>query len=144
MAKRLKCHALSKADNVRMSIEFAGHRSRTAAVDQSVPGRVSAQAIKEIDLEAKTGPPTRCAPRHGSLIRHKLMSVMAKRKATPNLDDRVEMAGLPPFAVPWIKLDPGRYRPASGLAGAQRRTDQMLAARSSLVLAPGSRAMSEV
>lgn len=50
--------------------------------------------------------------------------------------------GLPHIAMPGIKLEPGRYRPASGLAGAQRRPGQMLVARSSLGLAVDSRARS--
>jgi hypothetical protein len=52
--------------------------------------------------------------------------------------------GLPLVAIPGIKLEPGRYRPASGLAGAKRRRDWMLAARSSLEPVADSRAMSAV
>jgi len=55
-----------------------------------------------------------------------------------------DVSGLPLIAIPGIKLEPGRYRPASGLAGAQRRPDRMLAARSSLALVGDSRARSEV
>jgi hypothetical protein len=39
--------------------------------------------------------------------------------------------GLPLVAIPGIKLESGRHRPASDLAGAQRRRDRMLTARSS-------------
>jgi hypothetical protein len=56
--------------------------------------------------------------------------------------ETVRAAGLPLIAIPGIKLEPGRYRPASGLAGAQRRTGRMLMARSSPGLAVGSRARS--
>ena len=48
--------------------------------------------------------------------------------------------GLPHVAMPGIKLESGRSWPASGLAGAQRRTEQTLAARSSRVLVGDSRA----
>lgn len=48
--------------------------------------------------------------------------------------------GLPLIAMPGIKLEPGRCRPASGLAGAQRRTGQMLVARWSPGQADDSRA----
>ena len=40
--------------------------------------------------------------------------------------------GLPRITIPGTKLEPGRHRPASGLAEAERRADQMLAARSLL------------
>jgi hypothetical protein len=40
-------------------------------------------------------------------------------------------AGLPHVAVPGIRLESGHCWPASGLAGAQRRAEQTLAARSS-------------
>ena len=48
-------------------------------------------------------------------------------------------AGLPLVAIPGIKLESGRCRSASGLTGAQRRTGQMLAARSFRALADDSR-----
>ncbi len=38
--------------------------------------------------------------------------------------------GLPHIAIPGTKLEPGRHRPASGLAEAERRADRTLAARS--------------
>ena len=41
-------------------------------------------------------------------------------------------SGLPHITIPGTKLEPGRRRPASGLAEAERRADQMLAARSLL------------
>ena len=52
--------------------------------------------------------------------------------------------GLPHEAMPGIRLDSGRYWPASGLAGAQRRAEQTLGARSSRVLAGDSRARNAV
>ena len=48
--------------------------------------------------------------------------------------------GLPHEAIPDIRLESGRCWPASGLAGAQRRAEQTLAARSSRVPAGDSRA----
>ena len=47
---------------------------------------------------------------------------------------------LPLISIPGIKLESGRHRPASGLAGAQRRPVQTLVARSSLARADGSQA----
>jgi TolB-like protein/DNA-binding winged helix-turn-helix (wHTH) protein len=47
------------------------------------------------------------------------------------LSEEVSLCGLPPVAIPGNKLESGRHRPASGLAGAERRRDRMLAARSS-------------
>jgi hypothetical protein len=51
-----------------------------------------------------------------------------------------KQCGLPHDAMPGIKLESGRSWPASGLAGAQRRPWQTLAARSSRVPAGDSRA----
>ena len=55
-----------------------------------------------------------------------------------------EEIGLPHVAMPGIKLESGRSWPASGLAGAQRRTEQTLAARSSRVPVGDIRARSVV
>lgn len=52
--------------------------------------------------------------------------------------------GLPLAAMPGSKLESGRHWPASGLAGAQRRADLMLAARSFLEPAVDSSAMNAV
>jgi hypothetical protein len=46
---------------------------------------------------------------------------------TGTLED--QMTGLPHITMPGSKLEPGRGWPASGLAGAERRADQTLAAR---------------
>ena len=51
-------------------------------------------------------------------------------------------SGLPLGAVPVSKLESGRDRPASDLAEAERRAEQMLAARWLLALAVDSRVMS--
>ena len=48
---------------------------------------------------------------------------------------------LPHIAIPGTKLELGRHRPASELAEAERRADQMLAARS--LLAPAARLPNE-
>ncbi len=53
-------------------------------------------------------------------------------------DDRLpvsaldDVRGLPLITIPGSKLEPGRVQPAFGLAGAERRADQALAARSLL------------
>ena len=47
------------------------------------------------------------------------------------LPDSIE-SGLPLITIPGSKLEPGRVQPAFGLAGAERRADQALAARSLL------------
>jgi hypothetical protein len=49
-------------------------------------------------------------------------------------------SGLPREAMPDIRLESGRYWPAPDLAGAQRRAEQTLAARSSRVPAGDSQA----
>lgn len=54
--------------------------------------------------------------------------------------DKYENLALPLIAIPGIKLDSGRSWPASGLAEAERRPVQTLAARSSLARADGSQA----
>ena len=51
-------------------------------------------------------------------------------------------AGLPLEAVPVLKLESGRDRPADRLTGAQRRAGHGLAARSLPARAVGNRAMS--
>jgi hypothetical protein len=48
---------------------------------------------------------------------------------------RYRGVGLPLGQIPDTKLESGRDRPASGLAGAERRADRMLAARLLQVLA---------
>ena len=55
---------------------------------------------------------------------------------------RADMPGLPLGTIPGTKLEPGRRRPASGLAEAERRADRTLAARSPLGPAADSRATS--
>ena len=57
---------------------------------------------------------------------------------------RGRKGGLPHIAAPGIRLESGRCWPASGLAGAQRRAEQTLAARSSRVPAGDSRARNAV
>lgn len=69
-------------------------------------------------------------------IEAKLAKIEDKREPLAVLSD----IGLPHVAVPELRLESGRYWPASGLAGAQRRAEQMLAARLSRVLAGDSRA----
>ena len=53
-----------------------------------------------------------------------------------------DVVGLPLGTIPGTKLEPGRRRPASGLAEAERRADRTLAARSPLGPAADSRATS--
>ena len=50
--------------------------------------------------------------------------------------------GLPLGTIPGSKLEPGRGQPAFGLAEAERKADQALAARSLLELVVDSRGMS--
>lgn len=57
---------------------------------------------------------------------------------------KLRRAGLPLIAIPGIKLEPDRYRPASGLAGAERRPGRMLVARPYPEPAVDSRARSAV
>ena len=57
-------------------------------------------------------------------------------------DIQMPGTGLPHISIPGSKLEPGRGRPAFGLAGAERMAGQMLAARSLLVPAGDSRGMS--
>ena len=67
--------------------------------------------------------------------------------ATPSIAKALHItqgSGLPHVAVPETRLESGCHWPASGLTGAQRRAEQMLAARSSRVLAGDSRAKNAV
>jgi hypothetical protein len=73
--------------------------------------------------------------------RHKPEEIVAKLR---QVEVMTGQGGLPHIAAPGIRLESGRYRPASGLAGAQRRADEMLAARSSPVPAGDSRARNVV
>ena len=59
-----------------------------------------------------------------------------------NNGGHVDMGGLLLRTIPGPKLEPGRGEPAFGLAEAERRADQALAARSLLVPAGDSRGMS--
>ena len=76
------------------------------------------------------------------------VSVIAKQIARLKYPQERALAagwtGLPLVATPRIKLESGRYRPAFGLTGAQRRTGQTLAARSFRAQADDSRAKNAV
>ena len=67
---------------------------------------------------------------------------MDQAKRLKELERENERFAVPLIAIPGIKLASGRHRPASELAGAQRRPGQMLAARSFRARVVGSRAMS--
>ena len=55
---------------------------------------------------------------------------------------RTRSPGLPHISIPGPKLEPGHSQPAFGLAEAERKADQALAARSLLGLAADTRGMS--
>lgn len=88
-------------------------------------------AFRNLDANAQED----LTARYAALMRHYGMEPSRNNAGIAH-----ENGDLPLIAIPGIKLEPGRHRPASELAGAQRRPVQMLAARSSLGRADGSRA----
>src|SRR5262249_35621909 len=69
--------------------------------------------------------------------RHKPEEIIAKLRQVEVMTG--QGTDVPLKAKPGPKLESGRARPASGLAGGERRADQTLAARSPLVPAGDSR-----
>ena len=115
LASSLKCaRCVRRREGTRFFRKFGGHASRTpcsGAMSTMLAGHESSPSIL-------------------------LLKVIDFNQQA----NRSQGSGLPHKATPGIRLESGRCRPASDLAGEQRRAEQTLAARSSRVPAGDSRA----